>query len=203
MDIGILGTGRMGLGLGRVWAAAGHAVVLGGRDPHALRGRLGGEPAGLVAGDHAAAAARPVVVLATPYRATADLVRSHAAALAGKVVIDLTNPFGAAPPGASGLDVHREALGGIAHWAVAFKTNFAATIGAPDGVVRQCLIAADVAPAREAATELARAAGFEVVDCGGLACAAVLDGMVPLMIDLDRRLGGGGGRSHWRFAAGV
>lgn len=33
MKIAILGSGRIGAGLGRAWAARGHAVVLGVRDP--------------------------------------------------------------------------------------------------------------------------------------------------------------------------
>lgn len=201
MDIGVLGTGRMGAGLGRAWAAAGHAVTLGSRDPDALRGRLGDAPAGLRMASHAQAAACAVVVLTTPFRVTADLVRLHAGALAGKVLVDITNPFGAAPRGEAGVAVHARALGAPARWAAAFKTNFAETVARADGVERQCLIAADDADAVATAAQLARAAGFAPLHCGGLDQALVLDLMVPLLIALDARHGGTHA-SHWRFAAG-
>lgn len=200
MRVGILGTGRMALGLGAAWAASGLDVCLGSRDPERARDRVA--PGGWTLGDMEAAAGCPVVVLATPYAATAPWVRDLATLLRGKTLVDITNPFGAAPPGRSGVSVHQEALGGPASWAAAFKTNFAATIGAPDGVARQCLIAADDA-ALGTTINLARRAGFEPLPCGGLAEARTLDAMVPLMIALDRAAGGGEGRSHWRFVSGA
>ncbi len=201
MNIGILGTGHMATGLAAAWAAAGHSVTLGSRDPQA--GARSGLPSGVRLGGQAdAAAARDVVVLATPFRATADTVAAHAAALAGKIIVDITNPFGAAPAGTAGIEVHRHALGGAAHWAAAFKTNFARTVGAPAEPRLQCLVAADGPQARQAAEELARDAGFAPVDCGDLGAALALDLMVPLMIALDRQHAGGGGRSSWRFVGG-
>lgn len=202
MDIGILGTGRMATGLAVAWRKAGHSVTLGSRDPDAAAGRTG-IPAGIAVGPHArAAVARDVVVLATPFRATAELVAAHAAALAGKTILDITNPFGAAPAGVSGIEVHRRALNRPAHWAAAFKTNFARTIGAEVVPPRQCLIAADGPQARQAAEQLARDAGFDAVDCGDLTSALALDLMVPLMIALDRQHAGGAGASSWRFVPG-
>jgi predicted dinucleotide-binding enzyme len=197
--IGILGAGRMGRGLGLAWARAGRRVVLGSRDPEGLaRGWTGERPPSLGFARHADAVREPVVVLATPFRATQELVRAHREALLGKVVVDITNPFGAAPPGVAGVAVHREALGGQARWVAAFKTNFWNTIGAPDGIRRQCFVATDDPEARAVADELARLAGYEPVDAGGLGNALALDLMVPLMIELDGRYGGGA-RSSWRF----
>ena len=195
LQIGILGTGHMGEGLGTAWAGAGHAVVLGSRDPS--RVRCNG-PATLRVGTHEEAASQRIVVLATPFRATAELCARLADRLAGKVLIDITNPFGAAPPGRSGISVHAEAVGAPARWVAAFKTNFWRTIAMVEDAPRQCLIAADDAGAREVAAGLAAAAGFEPLDCGGLAHAAALDLMVPLMIELDQRFHGES-RSHWRF----
>jgi len=197
MDLGVLGTGRMGRALAEAWARAGHRVVLGSRTPEAV----GALPPGLSGAGYAQAAAQPVVVLATPYAATAGVVAAHAAALAGRIIVDITNPFGAAPPGQSGIEVHRAVLGRPAHWAAAFKTNFALTIGGGGSPPPQCLIAADGPQARAAAAELARAAGFAPLDCGGLEHAATLDGMVPLLLALDRSLVGGA-RSAWRLEPG-
>ncbi len=201
MTVGVLGAGRMGLGLGRAWARSGHRVVLGSRDPEALAARAGALPSGLSVAGWAEAAAQPIVVLATPFAATASLVRGLAPELAGKVLVDITNPFGAAPAGQAGITVHQAALGAPAAWVAAFKTNFAATIAAADQPAAQCFLAADDAGARAVATELARDAGFAPVDCGGLDAALALDLMVPLMIRLDRG-GEGGGRSRWALLPG-
>lgn len=203
MDIGILGTGHMASGLAAVWSKGGHTVTLGSRDPKAAAAAHSGLPAGIrLATQAEAAAARDVVVLATPFRATADVVSAHAAALADKTIIDITNPFGAAPAGIAGIEVHRRALNRPARWAAAFKTNFARTIGAPADPRFQCLIAADGQQAHQAAEQLAGDAGFDPVDCGDLTSALALDLMVPLMIALDRRHVGGTGASSWRFVHG-
>ena len=197
-QVGILGAGRMGIGLAVAWAAQGWQVTLGSRTPDALADRLAGA-AGVRCAGHVEAAGAPVVVLATPWSATAALVRAHADALAGRILVDITNPFGQAPPGRSGIAVHQEALGRPARWVAALKTNFSTTIALQDGILRQCLIAADDEGARAVAVALAVAAGFAPLDCGGLDAALALDGMVPLMIELDRRAGGAQ-RSHWHFA---
>jgi predicted dinucleotide-binding enzyme len=202
VQVGILGGGRMARALGAAWCRAGHGVLVGSRDPARLAADWTDRPADVRVGTHAEAAAREVVVLATPFRATADVVRGHAAALAGKVIVDITNPFGAAPPGVAGIVVHQQALGRPARWVAAFKTNFWRTVGEPAEPPRQCLIAADDADARRAAAELARAAGLDPLDCGGLEHALALDLMVPLMIALDGRHGGRA-RSHWRFVPGA
>src|SRR5690348_456450 len=123
MDIGILGTGHMASGLAAAWARAGHGVTLGSRDPQAAgASHRDLPPAVRLATQAEAAGARDVVVLATPFRATAEVVVVHAAALGGKVIVDITNPFGAAPAGVAGIEVHRRALGRPVHWAAAFKT---------------------------------------------------------------------------------
>jgi predicted dinucleotide-binding enzyme len=200
-DVGILGTGRMAQALAQAWSAVGTRVTLGSRDPQTARRRWSAaSPA--VLGGHADAALRPVVVLATPFQATAELVARHAEALAGKVVLDITNPFGAAPPGVAGVAVHAAALGRPARWVAAFKTNFWTTVGARDGVERPCFLAADDAEAKGVAAELARAAGFLPEDVGGLDHALALDWMVPLMIALDARHGASH-RSYWRFVPGT
>jgi NADPH-dependent F420 reductase len=93
------GTGPQGRGLVRRWAAAGIPVVVGSRaaDRAAetaddLAHATGGDVRGLANAD--AADAGDVVVIAVPWDGHADLVRSLAPALAGKVVVDCVNPLG-------------------------------------------------------------------------------------------------------------
>jgi NADPH-dependent F420 reductase len=93
------GTGPQGRGLVRRWAAAGLSTVVGSRDreraaqtAQALADATGGDVRGLTNGD--AAAAGDVVVVAVPYDGHADLLRSLAEPLAGKIVVDCVNPLG-------------------------------------------------------------------------------------------------------------
>jgi NADPH-dependent F420 reductase len=110
LTIGVLGgTGPLGGGLARRFAAAG--VVVGSRD--AARGAavaaeiLADVPGAAVTGtDNAGAAARAdVVVVAVPYEGHADLLRSLAGALAGKIVVDAVNPLGFDKQGAYAVEV--------------------------------------------------------------------------------------------------
>jgi len=93
------GTGPQGRGLVRRWAAAGIATVIGSRDAERaaqiaaeLADATGGDVRGLTNAD--AAVAGDVVVVAVPYDGHADLLRSLAESLAGKIVVDCVNPIG-------------------------------------------------------------------------------------------------------------
>jgi 8-hydroxy-5-deazaflavin:NADPH oxidoreductase len=101
LTIGVLGgTGPLGGGLARRFAAAGATVVVGSRD--AERGaRVAAEiladvPGTAVTGtDNATVAGRAdLVVVAVPYEGHADLLRDLAGALAGTIVVDAVNPLG-------------------------------------------------------------------------------------------------------------
>jgi 8-hydroxy-5-deazaflavin:NADPH oxidoreductase len=87
MEIGILGTGSVAQTLARRWSVAGHQVTLGSRDPSS-KGDLACPVAPLidVVADH------DVVVNATPGSASLELAKGiGAAALAGKILIDVAN----------------------------------------------------------------------------------------------------------------
>ena len=93
MKIGIIGAGNVGTGIGRRLAAKGHDVVVSfSRTAENLRkaAETIGHGAQSVSPQQAAAHG-DVVVIATPWAATLDVVREHADALAGKVVWDATN----------------------------------------------------------------------------------------------------------------
>lgn len=95
MQIAILGAGNIGGTLGKKWAAAGHTVVFGVRDPNSPKAQavLAQWPQ---AGLHTVAEALALtegVLFSTPHAAVAEVVTTHAAALAGKIVMDATNNF--------------------------------------------------------------------------------------------------------------
>ena len=104
------GTGPQGRGLVRRWAGAGIPVLVGSRDAGRaaetaaeLAEATGDDVRGLANAD--AAAAGDVVIVSVPYDGHADLLRSLAGALAGKVVVDCVNPLGFDQQGAYALAV--------------------------------------------------------------------------------------------------
>src|SRR3954449_11957789 len=92
--IGVIGAGRIGANAARLWRHAGHDVMLSfSRDPAALEARAA--EIGARAGTPAEAAAfGEVVMLSVPWRLI-DAVLADLGSLAGKIVVDTTNQFGA------------------------------------------------------------------------------------------------------------
>ncbi|RJS45951.1 NADPH-dependent F420 reductase [Nocardioides cavernaquae] len=90
MKLAVLGTGMVGTTLGAAFAAAGHEVTLGTRDPEATAARGAITlPLATFAG---AAAGAAVVVLAVG-GGVAESVLAAAGDLTGKVILDVTNPL--------------------------------------------------------------------------------------------------------------
>lgn len=98
MKIAIIGAGNIGGTLGQKWAQAGHTVTFGVRDANSPKSEALRQayPGAVFASPGEAAAAGDVVLLALPHAGVADFLYTHAAALAGKLVIDATNNFNAA-----------------------------------------------------------------------------------------------------------
>ena len=99
MNIGILGSGVVAKALGGGFLAHGHEVMLGTRDRAKLEGWLA-QHAGSAVGTFADAARfGELLVLAVKGTAAAEALRTAGIAnLAGKIVIDTTNPIADAPP---------------------------------------------------------------------------------------------------------
>jgi len=98
--IGVLGTGSVGTVLSNAFLERGHEVVRGSRDPAKLAGWLAAAGPRAKTGTFAeAAGAADLVVLAVKGEAAEQVVDlAGSDALAGKVVIDTTNPIAAVPP---------------------------------------------------------------------------------------------------------
>lgn len=94
LKIGLIGSGRVGSALGRVWAHAGHEVMFSSRhldDDEALAAEIG---ANARAGTpQQAADFGEVLVFTVPYGALPALGRSLADSIRDKIVIDTCNPF--------------------------------------------------------------------------------------------------------------
>lgn len=103
MKIGVLGSGSVGKALGVGFAALGHEVMMGSREPDRddvkeWRKKAG---SGAKSGSFADAAAHAeLAVLATAWSGTENAIRlAKPENLAGKVVIDTTNPLDFSAPG--------------------------------------------------------------------------------------------------------
>jgi 8-hydroxy-5-deazaflavin:NADPH oxidoreductase len=94
LKIGIIGAGNIGGTLARLWAKAGHEVMLSSRHPeqlHDLAREIG--PLASVGTPSEAAAFGDAVLVAIPYGGYQQLGRSLGGALSGKVVLDAGNPL--------------------------------------------------------------------------------------------------------------
>jgi predicted dinucleotide-binding enzyme len=94
LRIGIIGSGNVGSAVGELWVRAGHEVMFSSRHPESLRemaAKLG--PRAHVGTVPEAAAFGSVIFLAVPYSALPGIGRDNAQALAGKVLIDASNPI--------------------------------------------------------------------------------------------------------------
>ena len=93
LKIGIIGTGRIGGALARHWINAGHEVFMSSRHPEeleALAKELG--PRAHVGSPREAAAFGSVVLVSVPYGAMPQIGMDFAGELAGKVILDTSNP---------------------------------------------------------------------------------------------------------------
>jgi predicted dinucleotide-binding enzyme len=90
--ISIIGTGGMAAAIGGLAAKAGHTVEVMSRDAVKARALAEQIGAGATTGTFGAAPAGDIVILAVPYSAVLDVVKQYGEELAGKVLVDITNP---------------------------------------------------------------------------------------------------------------
>jgi predicted dinucleotide-binding enzyme len=99
MKIGVIGSGVVATTLGSGFLTHGHEVVLGTRESAKLEEWAKENPKGRVMGFAETAAFAEIIVLAVKGTASLKALRAIGAAnLAGKIVIDATNPIAEVPP---------------------------------------------------------------------------------------------------------
>jgi hypothetical protein len=200
MKIAIIGAGNVGGTLGKAWAAKGHDVVFGVRNPQDAKVQEVVKAAGAkarAASVKEAAAPAEVVLLATPWGAAQDAIKA-AGSLAGKIVVDATNPL---KPDLSGLSLGHTTSAGeeVARWAPGAKVVKAFnTIGAQHmanprfgSQSASMFIASDDAAAKKTVAGLAEALGFDPVDAGPLTQARLLEPLAMLWISMAYAYGHG------------
>ncbi len=204
MRIAVIGSGNVGGTLGRRWAALGHEVVFGVRDPgrgaSAIKGGAGDQalPAGArIATPNEAVRSSDgqradVVLFATPWKAVAEAIAELApGALDGVALFDATNPLGpglrleTGPDGSSGAEQIQAMVPG-AHVVKVFNTTGFDNMRDPvyAGAPSVMFYAGDHAGAKSIAHSLAAALGFDAVDAGALVRARELEHLAVLWISL-------------------
>jgi 8-hydroxy-5-deazaflavin:NADPH oxidoreductase len=200
MDVTIIGTGNMARGIGSRVLAGGHNLTVVGKDAQsaeAVLSDIGGEGTG-----RAAAASDPVegdvVFLAVYYPDARGAVEQYGDQLAGKVVVDITNPVNetfdglVVPP--DGSATHElSGVGQGARFVKAFNTTFANTLTAGEvaGQKLDVLLAGDDEEAKATVATLARDGGLNPIDAGPLKRARELEALGLLHMGLQSSLGTG------------
>lgn len=177
MKIGIVGSGRIGGTLGRIWANAGHTVMLSSLDlehDKALAASIG--PNARAGTPRDAAAFGDVILVAVPYHALPQVGKDLKDLIKGKVILDTCNPF----PGRDGeIGVWAQAKGaGLASAELLPGARIVRAFNAigyarlPEAAKREpragMPIAGDDAKAIELASSLVRDVGYEPVLIGPL-----------------------------------
>jgi 8-hydroxy-5-deazaflavin:NADPH oxidoreductase len=181
MRIGIVGAGKIGSTLAKLWVDAGHDVRLASRHPDDLKPlveKLG--PRASAGTPEEAAAFGDVVMLTVPLKAIPGLARDLAPRLEGKIVIDTGNAYeqrdgqlardAAGHPGGSAA--WAAGMFPRARWVKAFNTVYFKVLAseAHRGGDRLGIpLASDDRDAMEIVAGLARDAGFDPVPVGALA----------------------------------
>jgi NADPH-dependent F420 reductase len=203
MQVTVIGAGNMGRGIGHRLVAGGHSVTIVDRDPEEAA-QLAEELRGAAEGGATVDAAGPgaelrgeVVVLAVYYPGSLELARDLGERLAGKAVVDISNPVNqtfdglATAPGTSAAEELAASAAAGARVVKAFNTTFSGTLveGQVAGQPLDVLIAGDDEEAKETVAQLVRDGGLRAIDTGPLERARQLEGLGFLGITLQQPLG--------------
>jgi predicted dinucleotide-binding enzyme len=183
--LSIIGTGTMGQAIAAVAAKGGHAVQLLSRSDADVA----------VNGD--------IVVLAVPYPAVGDVIAKRGESLAGRIVVDITNPLNFETFDSLVVPTDSSATAEIAaalprsRVLKAFNTTFAATLaaGTVGALTTTVLIAGDDADAKADLAGVVTSGGIKAVDAGSLDRARELEaiGFLQLTLAVNEKVSWTGG----------
>jgi hypothetical protein len=199
--ISIIGSGNMASAIGALALKGGNAVEIVGRDAAkaaALAAALGD---GATAGTWAAAPSGDIVILAVLFDSAVPIVSQYGDALAGKIIVDITNPFNptatglAIPDDTSIAQMVAEAAPASAHVVKAFNTLFRDVLAA--GGPLDVFMAGDDAQAKASLSAFITSLGLRPQDTGDLSMAHWLEGAGLLSVGVGR------GAGDFNFSLGV
>ena len=208
MKITFVGYGSVGAPLADHLQRAGHQVTLAADDPgsDSVRKALARNASLGVAPVGEAVRGAEVVFLATPFQANEDVLSGLSGALAGKVLVDCTNPVGPGlRHGLASAEAGSERVQALAPDARVVKAfsiygfeNFEDSAYPAYDVKPAMLFCGRDAAAKETVAGLIAQLGWEPVDVGGLEQALHLEHMTLLWVRMVRA---GGASPHLVWAA--
>jgi len=201
-SISIIGTGNMARAIGVLAVAGGNTVEVIGRDQSKatdLAKALGGSA---TTGEWGAVPAGDIVIVALLYANVVPVVAQYGNALAGKIIVDISNPFNSAadglaiPDSTSIAQEVAKAAPASASVVKAFNTIFGHVL--EKGRPLDVFIAGDNAQAKARVEAFIESLGLRPLDTGGLKMAHWLEGAGLVVMGLARH-----GVGNWNFALGV
>jgi predicted dinucleotide-binding enzyme len=201
-SISIIGLGTMTRAIATRAIEGGNAVEVIGRDAAKAKDLAAELGSGATAGTFGTTPAGDLVVLAVPHAGAVPVVAQYGDALAGKVIIDITNTANpdatglVTPDGTSGAQEIAKVAPASAHVVKAFNTVFGHILA--KGGPLDVLLAGDDAQAKASVSALIETLGLRPLDAGGLAVARWLEGTGLVMISLARH-----GVGSFDFSLGV
>jgi predicted dinucleotide-binding enzyme len=200
--ISIIGTGNMARTIGTLAVAGGNTVEVIGRDQSKaaeLAKTLGDST---TTGEFGTVPTGDVVILAVLFDSAVSIVSEYGDALAGKIIVDITNPFNATadglaiPADTSIAQKVAEAAPASAHVVKAFNTLFRDVLAA--GGPLDVFIAGDDAKAKASVSTFIASLGLRPLDVGDLNMAHFLEGAGLLSVGLANN-----GVGNLNFSLGV
>jgi hypothetical protein len=200
--ISIIGSGNMASAIGALALKGGNTVEIVGRDAAkatALTQALGN---GATTGTWGAAPAGDIVILAVLFESAVPVVSEYGEALAGKVIVDITNPFNedvtglAIPDDTSIAKMVAEAAPASTHVVKAFNTIFRDVLAA--GGPLDVFMAGDDEQAKTSVSAFIESLGLRPRDAGDLSMAHWVEGASLLGMGLARN-----GVGNYNFSLGV
>jgi len=206
MRIAVIGTGNVGGAIARGLSRADHTLTLGARNPTADAVAALADATGATAAlPEAAIHNSELIVLALPWSAAQEVNRLGD--LAGKIVIDCTNPLGMVD-GALGLVVGHQSSGGEILQGLLPRAHVVKTlnqVGAElieeNGTLPHrpvMFMAGNDAEAKGVVTQVLRELGFDPLDAGDITKSRLLEPFGMLWINQSMMRGKG---RLWALAA--
>lgn len=201
-SVSFIGVGGMAQAIAARAVAGGNAVELIGRDAAKAKGLAATLGSGATVGTFGAAPVGDIVVLAVPYTSAVQVVAQYGDALAGKVIIDISNTFNAeasalvTTDGTSGAQEIAKAAPSSAHVVKAFNAVFGHILA--QGSSLDVLFAGDDEQAKASVSAFIESLGLRPLDVGGLEMASSLEGAGLLLMGLARH-----GVGNFNLALGV
>lgn len=197
LKIGVIGAGRIGGTLAKLWAEAGYKVMISARTLDEVQKLAAGIGHGVTAGTpQQAAAFGDVVLISVPYGALPQVGKDNAAQIKGKIVLDTCNPY-IGRDGEMAKEALEKGTGAVnptylpgTKLVRAFNQVSAASLASEAHRAGEKIgvpLAADDKAALEVAQQLVRDAGFDPVVVGGLSTARRFDPGTPAYHTLTAR----------------